>query len=198
MNEKLFIITQGDESMEDTQIIALYWNRDEHAISETAEKYGRYCHSVAYGILQNNEDSEECVNDTYTGAWNSIPPHKPENFPAYVCRIGRNVSLKRCRRNTAAKRNTVYEVALEELENSLSGLTLEEIWSARELGRAIDRFLDTLDRQTRVIFVRRYWFADSVKEIAVLMGMSENNISVRLSRTRSRLRRYLEKEGVEL
>ena len=184
--------------MEDREIVDLLWARVETAVSALADKYGRLVFQLSRNIVGSDEDASECVNDTWLGVWDSIPPHKPEVLRAFVCRIGRNVSLKRCRSNTAAKRNTAYDVALEELENSLSGLTLEEIWSARELGRAIDRFLDTLDRQTRVIFVRRYWFADSVKEIAALTGMSENNISVRLSRTRGRLRRYLEKEGVEL
>ena len=184
--------------MEDREIIRLLWERIEAAVSALADKYGRLVYQLSRNIVGNDEDAAECVNDTWLGVWDSIPPHKPQVLRAYVCRIGRNVSLKRYRTNTAAKRNTAYDVALEELENSLSGLTLEEVWSARELGRAIDRFLDTLDRENRVIFLRRYWFSDSVTSIAALMGMSENNISVRLSRTRSRLRHCLEKEGIEL
>lgn len=184
--------------MEDREIIRLLWERMETAVSALADKYERLVFQLSRNIVGNDEDAAECTNDTWMGVWDSIPPHKPQVLRAYVCRIGRNVSLKRYRSNTAAKRNTAYDVSLEELENSLSGLTLEEVWSARELGRAIDRFLDTLDRENRVIFLRRYWFSDSVASIAALMGMSENNISVRLSRTRSRLRSYLEKEGIEL
>ena len=184
--------------MEDREIIRLLWERMETAVSALADKYERLVFQISRNIVGNDEDAAECTNDTWMGVWNSIPPHRPEVLRAYVCRIGRNLSLKRYRCNTAAKRNTAYDVSLEELENCLSGLTLEELWSAREMGRAIDRFLDTLDRENRVIFMRRYWFSDPVASIAALMGMSENNISVRLSRMRSRLRSYLEKEGIEL
>ena len=184
--------------MEDREIIRLLWERIETAVSALADKYGRLVFQLSRNIVGNDEDASECTNDTWLGVWESVSPHKPQVLRAYVCRIGRNVSLKRYRDNTAAKRNTAYDTALEELENCLAGASVEEVWSARELGRAIDRFLDTLDRENRVIFVRRYWFADSVKAIAALMGMSENNISVRLSRTRGRLRDYLKKEGIEL
>ena len=183
--------------MEDRQIVDLLWARAEAAVSAMADKYGRLVYQLSRNIVGNDEDAAECVNDTWLGVWDSVPPHRPQVLSAYVCRIGRNVSLKRYRANTARKRNTAYDSSLEELENVLVGSTVEEIWSARELGRAIDRFLATLDRENRIIFVRRYWFADPVREIAVLMGMSENNISVRLARVRSRLRDYLKKEGIE-
>jgi len=183
--------------MEDREIIRLLWERIETAVSALADKYGRLVFQLSRNIVGNDEDASECVNDTWLGVWESVPPHKPQVLRAYVCRIGRNVSLKRYRDNTVAKRNTAYDIALDELENCLAGASVEEVWSARELGRAIDRFLDTLDRENRIIFVRRYWFADSVRDLAVLMGMSENNISVRLSRVRSRLRDYLKKEGIQ-
>lgn len=184
--------------MEDSEIIRLFWERSEQALAELTARYGRLVHQISRNILGNEEDAAECVNDTWLGIWNSVPPQKPDPLVSFVCRIARNVSLKRYRNNTAGKRNHFYDVSLSELEDCLSGPSVEEIWSARELGRAIDRFLGTLERENRIIFVRRYWFSDSVSAIAVLMGMSENNISVRLSRTRGRLREYLSKEGVEL
>lgn len=183
--------------MEDHEIIRLLWERVETAVAALSDKYGRLVFRLSRNILDSDEDAAECVNDTWLGVWGSIPPQKPQVLRAYVCRIGRNVSLKRYRSNTAAKRNTAYDVSIDELAECLAGSSVEEVWSARELGRAIDRFLDTLDKENRIIFVRRYWFSDSVSSIAALMGMSENNISVRLSRTRSKLKDYLKKEGIE-
>ena len=184
--------------MEDREIIGLFFERSERAIRELSEKYGRLVFRVANNILGNWEDTDECVNDTYLGVWNAIPPKEPDPLMAFVCRIARNTALKKYRANTAQKRDGFRELPLEELENYLFSPSSEEVCSARELGWAIDRFLETIDRESRIIFLRRYWFADSVRDIADLMDVSENSVSVRLSRTRGKLKKYLEKEGVIL
>lgn len=184
--------------MEDNRIVELLWGRSEQAIESLSKKYGRLVQQIAANILVNEEDAAECVNDTWLGVWNAIPPARPEKLMPYVCRIARNVSLKRHRDNTARKRDRRGDLPLCELEECLPARTVEEMWSARELGRTIDRFLDTLEVENRVIFVRRYWFSDPVSEIAVRMRMSTNQISVRLSRVRKKLKVYLAKEGIEV
>lgn len=200
MSEKLFIITQGDESMEDTQIIALYWERDERAISETAEKYGRYCHSVAYGILQNNEDSEECVNDTYTGAWNSIPPHKPELLSAFLAKITRRISLNRLRSRLTKKRGGgQYAVTLGELEECIpSSFAAEDMLQTHELTRILNEFLEELSTEERRVFLCRYWYLDPIKDIAKRFSFGESKVKMMLKRTREKLLTHLEKEGITL
>ena len=181
--------------MEDQKIVDLFFARSEMAIKMLAEKYEKLLYRVSYNILNNNEDVMECINDTYLGTWNAIPPQRPNPLSAFVCRITRNLSLKKYRAKTAAKRNCQLEVALEELMTAVPVPSAEDEWNARELGRAIDLFLETLEMENRVLFVRRYWFADSVKELAQMMQMSENLVSVRLNRIRKQLRKYLEKEG---
>lgn len=184
--------------MEDNTIIRLLWERSEQAIENLSAKYGRLVQQISANILANEEDAAECVNDTWLGVWNAIPPARPEKLMPYVCRIARNISLKRHRDNTAKRHDSRNHLPISELEECLPGPSVEEVWSARELGRIIDRFLDSLEPENRVIFVRRYWFSDSIREIAVRMGMSENHISVRLSRVRKRLKTYLAKEGIEV
>ena len=178
--------------MDDKQIVDLYWERSDIAISETAKKYGKYCHYIAFNILHDFEDSEECVNDTYLGLWNSIPPHRPNPLLAFVCRVARNVSLNRYRHNHAQRRDESRNLPLVELEGCLAAPSAEETWSAQALGQTLDCFLDTLDRKSRVMFLRRYWFSDSVSWIARQMGITENHVSVQLHRIRSRLKQYLE------
>lgn len=182
--------------MEDREIISLFFERSERAIRELSEKYGRLIFCIASNILGNWEDADECVSDTYLGVWNDIPPQEPNPLIAFVCRIARNIALKKYRANTAQKRDFSRELPLAELENCLFSPSAEEICSTRELGRAIDRFLDTVDEESRIIFLRRYWFSDAVGDIADLLDMTENNVSVKLSRTRNKLRKYLQKEGV--
>ncbi len=185
--------------MEDNEIIALFYTRSEHAILALSEKYGSICHKVAFHILKNPLDAQECVNDAYLGVWNTIPPQRPARLSAYVCRIVRNLSITKYHANTAFKRNSSYDTALEELEDCLaSPQTVESEWSARELSRLIDDFLDTLDQESRVMFVRRYWYADPVADIALRMKRSQNSVSVRLSRIRGKLKKYLRKEGYEV
>ena len=178
--------------MDDAKIVQLYWDRDEQAIPATASKYGNYCISIAKNILGNCEDAEECVNDAYLGAWNAIPPVHPNPLLSYIVKIVRNISLKIYWRKEAAKRSGHYTIALEEIEGYITDQkTVEDEIEARELARIIEEFLDTLTVENRVIFMRRYWFADSYKDIAEFMGLSEKNISVRLTRIREKMKQYL-------
>ncbi len=181
--------------MTDTDIISLFWNRSEQAITELSSKYGRLIYSIANNILNNHEDVTECVNDTYLGVWNTIPPQKPSSLQAFVCRIARNISLKKYRFNTAAKRDSRFDVSMEELEHIFHSDSIEEILSAKELGKIINRFLSELDKDSRILFVQRYWFCASIKEIADYFELTQNNVSVKLSRIRSELKEYLKKEG---
>lgn len=185
--------------MEDEEIIKLFQTRSEQAITELSKKYGAICTKIAGNILKNSLDAEECVNDAYLGVWNTVPPQNPSPLFTYVCRIVRNLSIKKYHANTSAKRNSFYDAALDELENCISsGQTIENELSARELSRLIDTFLGSLDQTNRVIFVRRYWYSDPVSDIAEKMRMSSNTVSVRLSRTRTKLRKFLKKEGINI
>ena len=181
--------------MEDQKIIELFFARSELAIQALASKYEKLLHKISYHILQNNEDVAECLNDTYLGVWNAIPPARPNPLSAFVCKITRNLSLKRYRDNTASKRDATMDVSLEELSTSIPTPSAEEEWNAIELGRRINYFLGTLDKESRVLFVRRYWFADAVGDIAGDLHISENLASVRLGRIRKQLKKYLEQEG---
>lgn len=185
--------------MEDSKIIDLFYERSEQAIIELSEKYGMMCSKVARNILNNQLDAEECVNDAYLGAWNTIPPQTPNPLLSYICRIVRNLSVKKYHANTAMKRNSFYDVVLDELEACIpASETVESEYSANELAKALDFFLETLDKENRVMFVRRYWFSDSIPDIAVRLKISNHNVSVRLFRIREKLRKYLEKEGIEI
>jgi len=186
-------------SLDDSKIIELFYERSEQAIIELSNKYGSVCTRVANNILNNRQDTEECVNDAYLGAWNTIPPQKPNPLLSYVCRIVRNLAIKRYHTNTATKRNSIYDVALDELENCFPGsASVEDEFNAGEVAQSINEFLETLDKKNRIIFVRRYWYSDSIPEIAKLFHTSNHNISVRLSRTREKLKKHLTKEGVSL
>ena len=184
--------------MNDSQIVALFFDRDQRAIEETAAKYGNYCYSIVHNILQSKEDAEEAVSDTYLAIWNIIPPEKPDPLEGYVYRTGRNVALKKLRFLRAQKRSSQYDISLDELSAVLSGGNLEEALDARELGLAIDRFLDTLPKQSRILFMRRYWFMSPIKDIARDVDMSESAIKVSLMRTRNEFKAHLEKEGIVL
>ena len=183
--------------MGDEEIIGLFFARSEQAIGETDRKYGAGLRAFSLRILGDRRDMEECVNDTYLGVWNAIPPARPNPFPAFLYRIARNLSLKRYHRNRAARRNSTYTVALEELDHCLAGPeTAEGEVEARELADLIQDFLDTLEPENRGIFLRRYWFADSHRDISVRTGLSEKAVSVRLTRLRQKLRTYLQERGV--
>lgn len=185
--------------MEDSRIIELFFSRSEQAISELAYKYGKVCRKIAVNILNNVEDAEECVNDAYLGAWNSIPPQKPNPLVTYICKITRNVALKKYRYNTAKRRNGYYDISLSELEECIPSARQDTAsCTGEELTKVIENFLNTLDKKSRVMFVKRYWYAESVKEIAEEFGVTENSISVKLLRIREKLRKYLIREGVIL
>ena len=178
--------------MEDEKIIELFFERSEQAIRALDMKYGKICRSLSYNIVNSREDAEECVSDAYLGAWNAIPPARPDPLLSYIAKIVRNLSLKLYWKKEAAKRGGHYTMALEEIEGCIAGQnTAEDELDARELARILGEFLDALTVENRVIFLRRYWFADSCRDIAELGGLTEKNVSVRLSRTREKLRRYL-------
>ncbi len=182
--------------MEDSAIIELFFARSETAITELDSKYGPLCRSLSQRILSDLRDAEECVNDTYLGVWNTIPPSRPTPLQAFVCKIVRNISIARYHTNTARKRDSRYDTALEELENCLSAPSAEEEAEARELVAILEAFLDSLTQENRVIFLRRYWFCDSYEEIARRMKLSKKAISVRLVRIRKCLRAHLLEQEV--
>ena len=186
--------------MEDERILDLYWQRDEAAIRETERKYGRYLTKIAYGILTNAEDSQESVNDAYLGAWNSIPPHRPGVFSAYLAKITRRCSIDIFRRRHREKRlGCEYALSLDELEDCVSaGDSPVETVELGELTRAIENYLRSLDWEARTAFIARYFFLDSIREIAACHHMSESKVKSLLFRTRKGLREYLIKEGVTL
>jgi len=184
--------------VEDKKIIEQLWARLESALSALAEKYGKRLLCTAQNILGNIQDAEEAVNDTYLALWNAIPPEQPDPLGAYVCRIGKNIALKQLRGATAQKRDNRYDLSLDELSDILPGDQPEDTLNARVLGQAIDRFLAGLPRESRILFVRRYWFGDAVKDIARDLNLSESAASVRLHRLRARLKDYLYKEGIFL
>ena len=186
--------------MEDEEILALYFARSERAIAETETKYGWYCKGVAYRILASFDDTQECVNDTWLKAWNAIPPAKPENLQAFLGKITRNGALHRLRASKARKRGgTSVSLALSELGECVSdGETPETAFLRRELSESLNRFLGKLSKEKRVIFVLRYWYLYSIKEIAQKMGMRENTVSSTLFRLRKQLKIHLEQEGVLL
>lgn len=182
--------------MEDAQIIALYIQRDEAAIAETQRKYGAFCSRIATNILS-AEDAEECVNDAYLAAWNTIPPQNPDPLQTYLCRLTRNIAITRYHANRAAKRGNGYTVCLDELEGCLASLDrVEEQLEAQQLAQAINGFLASLDRESRVLLLRRYWYADSMGEIGKRLGISGNVASVRLFRLRKKLKQYLREKGM--
>lgn len=178
--------------MVDERIIDLFFARSELAISELDMKYGKVFYKTSYNILNDNLDVEECINDSYLGTWNTIPPTKPDSLLAYVCQIVRNISLKRYYFRKAIKRNSTYDVVMEELDACLSSTnSVEDEITTKELARIIENFLDTLSTENRVIFLQRYWFSDSYSDIAKKVGISEKSVSVRLSRIRRKMRDYL-------
>ena len=183
--------------MEDDSIVNLYWARSENAISETSKKYGKYCYSIAYGILGNVEDADESVNDTYLDAWNNIPPHRPSILSTFLGKITRRISIDKWRDRTAGKRGGgEITLVLEELVECLSGGKDAAVeYESKELEECIQRFVRTLPEQEGNIFLRRYFFNKPAAVIAREYGMTKNNVTVILSRTRKKLRRELEKEG---
>ena len=185
--------------MEDYRIIQLYWDRNEEAIQATAEKYGHYCKRIAKNILGNEEDAEECVNDTYLNAWNAMPEHWPEQLSAFLGKITRNLSFNRYQYNHAKKRNQEVTLVLEELADCVSGTDdVEQAMNRQELIQALNAFVGSLSAEKRKIFVRRYWYADSVSKIAEDCQMLPGTVSKRLERLRTQLKAYLLERGFEL
>lgn len=183
--------------MDDRQIVELFWQRSERALTMTAEKYGRYLDSIARNILSSWQDSEECVNDTYHSAWQVMPPHRPAILSAFLGKITRRIAIDRWRRQTADKRGGGQMLlALEELEECVAGTgSVEDAVLRRELIERIGRFVEALPGAERKVFLCRYWYLDSIDTIAARMGWSRSKVTSMLHRTRNKLRTLLETEG---
>ena len=186
--------------MKDEEMVGLYWMRSEDAVAATAEKYGNYCYSIAFSILHNAEDAEECVNDAYLAAWNSIPPHRPERVAAFLGKITRNVSLNRWKQYNAQKRGEGQtELALSELEECIPAKTgIEQAVEDELLTWSIEKFLYSQPRLKRNLFIRRYWYISSIQELADEYGMSESKVKSLLFRMRKKLKHHLAKEDILL
>lgn len=184
--------------MDDVKIVELFWERDEQAIVETNMKYGALCRRISYNVLGNLQDAEECVNDTYVGLWQAIPPATPRYFKAFVCKIARNLSLKRLEFLTRDKRAADLQISFDELDAMLSDDRYVPGVSDEEIGKHISDFLRTQKSDVRNVFVRKYVFFDSVGDIAARYGFTESKVKNMLFRTRSKLKEYLIKEGVAL
>ena len=184
--------------MDDSKIVDLYWARSDSAIAETAKKFGAYCRTIAYNVLQNPEDSDECVNDTYMRAWNSMPDKRPSALAPYLGRITRNLALSRVTDKNRLKRGGgEVALALDELDECIAAKGgVEAAFDEKELSHAIDTFLRTLPERECSIFLRRYWYVDSVQDIAARYALRENTAKSILFRTREKLRRYLAGEGI--
>lgn len=183
--------------MDDQKIVALYWQRDESAIAETQKKYGRFCYSIAYNLLHSHEDAEECENDTYLDAWNTIPPQKPAILSSFLGMITRRRALDRYRVKRAQKRggDTVH-VSFEELEECIAApYSMDDEDATEALTAALNRFLCRLPSRECDVFLRRYWFFDSVRDICERYGYGESKVKMMLKRTRDKLAAYLKKEG---
>lgn len=186
--------------MQDKEIIQLYFDRDQRALSATANKYGNYCTSIAKNILGNNEDAEECVNDTYLNAWNAIPPKRPLLLSAFLGKITRNLALNQYKHNHVKKRGSgEFAVVLDELAECVSDWNdVEQEIDRKELTKAINSFLSTLAPKKRNIFICRYWYSDSISSIAKRYEMTESNVSTTLNRLRVKLKEYLSERGFQL
>lgn len=183
--------------MSDEEIINLYWSRQENAISETDKKYGNYCNTISLNILQNIEEAKECVNDTYLKVWNTIPPQRPNVFKAYLGKITRNLAINKYEKKIAKKRDYTLEIALEELnECIISNNNVEKEFNYNELVNMLNVFLSKLSKNKRKIFLERYWYLYSIKEISYRNKISENNAKVTLLRIRKQLKKYLKEGGL--
>lgn len=182
--------------MDNRDIVELYWQRNENAISETQAKYGRYCFSIAQNIIGNKQDSEECVNDTYISAWNAIPPHRPVVLSTFLGKIARRLSLKKLRRRHTAKRGGEVALTLDELTECIPSNSTENAIHIRELSKIIDDFLSKLPTDERRIFVCRYWYCEKIAQIAKRFGFGQSKVKMTLKRTREKLRERLKKEDM--
>ena len=186
--------------MEDFEIVELYWDRNENAITQTDRKYGKYCRKIAFSIVNDREDTEECVNDTYLQTWNSLPPQRPEKLSTYLGKICRNISINLYEKLTADKRGgNETDACLDEISELIGGSSeVEEQLDLTVLTDLINKFLRRCEKQARTVFVQRYWYMMSVKEIARENRMSDSNVKMTLSRTREKLKLYLEEEGYSI
>ena len=184
--------------MDDLMIIELYFARNEQAIKETDIKYGKLCFSMANNILSNDEDSEECVNDTYLSVWNKIPPTRPNNFRAFICKIVRNLSMKKLEFNRALKRTQNVTVSYTELEEILPDTRTAPEWEYENLGKIISDFLQNEKEDARNVFIRKYYFFDSISDIAERYSFTESKVKNMLYHSRNKLRECLKKEGIEV
>ena len=184
--------------MDDLMIIELYFSRNEQAIKETDIKYGKLCFSMANNILSNDEDSEECVNDTYLSVWNKIPPTRPNNFRAFICKIVRNLSMKKLEFNRALKRTQNVTVSYTELEKILPDTRTAPEWEYENLGKIISDFLQHEKEDARNVFIRKYYFFDSISDIAERYSFTESKVKNMLYHSRNKLRECLKKEGIEV
>ncbi|MBE6702620.1 MAG: sigma-70 family RNA polymerase sigma factor [Ruminococcaceae bacterium] len=185
--------------MEDKRIVELYWERSEQAIAESERKYGTYCHYIANNILSNNEDAQECVNDTWLGAWHAMPPHKPIKLAAFLGKITRNLALNRRERTMAEKRGGgEIPLVLDELAECVPDTASADLTEEIALRQALNAFLRALPEETMIIFLQRYFYCASVRDIAKSRAISENRIKVTLHRARNKLKLFLEKEGIVL
>ena len=184
--------------MDDKRIISLFFSRDETAIEKLSEKYGRLCFSIVRNILCDEEDVKECVNDAFLTVWNKIPPENPNSLTAFVLKITRNTALKRFEYNTAEKRCSKAVVSIDELSEILSDESVEERFDNEQIGAVLNRFLEGLKPQIRSVFIRKYYFFESISEIARRYSFSESKVKSMLHHAKLKLREFLEKEGVVL
>lgn len=184
--------------IDDLEIIELYFDRNERAITETDAKYGKLCHSIAYNILNSFEDSEECVNDTYVSVWNAIPPTRPHNFMSFLCKIARNLSLKRLEFSRRKKRSAEVILSLDELSELLPDERCAPDVSDADIGKLISEFLRGQEEYVRGVFIRKYFYFDSVRDIAKRYSFTESKVKNLLFHTRNKLKEYLIKEGIEV
>lgn len=186
--------------MKDSRIIDLYWERSENAIAETSKKYSRYCHSISFNVLHNHEDAEECVNDTFLRAWNAMPPQRPGRLATFLGKITRNLSINRYKKYTSEKRGSGQTaLVLTELDECVPSFeNVEQAVDEIALANAVNRFLASLPRTKRIVFMRRYWYLSPIKEIAEEYGMNENKVKSMLFRTRNELKGFLQEAGAAL
>lgn len=184
--------------MEDREILDLYWKRNEQAIRETDRAYGPKLQGLACRIVENREDSEECVSDTYMAAWDHIPPQKPGYFFAWLAKVCRNFAFGILDRRNAAKRSAEIMTLTAEMELCIPDSRREAELEGKEIGRILNAFLEELSKESRILFLRRYWYAESIAEIAARYGMGESKVKTSLLRTRNKLRQHLEKEGIRV
>ena len=184
--------------MKDDQILSALLDRKESALDQLNLSYGRLFRSILWEILEDNQDVEECANDTLLAVWNSIPPNRPQNLPAYICKIARRIGIDRLRYRTRKKRGSGYAVALSELENCLPDTQISNPEDSLHIRNVLSQFLRELDIVTRVLFIRRYIWLESISGLAERYHMAENTVSAKLSRARKKLKKVLEKEEITL